>query len=100
MKSRLNGKDADAGKDWRQEEKGAKEDEMIGWHLNGHEFQQTQENREGQGTLACCSPWSRKKSDMNLATEQRQPTHPNCKDGIIMPILLTVETEATSDHLN
>ena len=41
----------------------AKEDETIGWHLNGHEFQQTQGNREGQGTLACCTSWSRKKSD-------------------------------------
>ena len=63
VKSQLNGKDSDAGQEWRQEEKGAKEDEMIGWHLNGHEFQQTQGNREGQGTLACCTSWSRKKSD-------------------------------------
>ena len=42
-KSRLTGKDPDAGKDWRQEEKGATEDEMVGWHhwLNGHESEQT-----------------------------------------------------------
>ena len=40
-----------------QEEKGATEDEMAGWHhqLNGHEFEQTQEVSEGQGSLACCS---------------------------------------------
>ena len=40
-----------------QEEKGATEDEMTGWHhqLNGHEFEQTQEVSEGQGSLACCS---------------------------------------------
>ena len=45
-KSRLIGKDTDAGKDWGQEEKGATEDEMGGWHhqLNGHEFEQTQED--------------------------------------------------------
>ena len=42
--SRLTGKDSDAGKDWRQKEKGVIEDEMAGWHhqLNGHEFEQTQ----------------------------------------------------------
>ena len=52
-------KDADAGKDWRQEEKGVTEDEMIGWHhrLNGHEFEQTLGDGEGQGSLVCCSPW-------------------------------------------
>ena len=38
------------------------ENEMVGWHdqLNGHEFQQTLGNGEGQGTLGCCSPWGRK----------------------------------------
>ena len=48
-------KDPDAGKDWRQEEKGTTEDEMVGWHhwLNGHEFEQTPEDGEGQGSLAC-----------------------------------------------
>ena len=41
------------------------EDEMVGWHhlLNGHEFEQTQVNSEGQGSLVCCSPWGRKESD-------------------------------------
>ena len=58
VKSQLIGKDPDIGKDWRQEEKGAAEDEMVGWHhwLNGHEFEQTQGDGEGQGSLACCSP--------------------------------------------
>ena len=57
VKSRLTGKDPDAGKDWRQEEKGTTEDEMVGWHywLNGHEFEQAPGNGEGQGSLACCS---------------------------------------------
>ena len=52
--------DSDARKDWGQEEKRAIEDEMVGWHywLNGHEFDQTLWDSEGQGSLACCSPWS------------------------------------------
>ena len=47
-----------AGEDWRQEEKGMTEDEMVGWHhqLNGHEFEQAPGVGEGQGSLACCSP--------------------------------------------
>ena len=58
-------KDPDAENDWRQEEKGTTEDEIVGWHhrLNGHEFEQTQGDSEGQGSLVCCSPWSRKESD-------------------------------------
>ena len=64
--SQLTGKDPDAGKDWGQEEKGATEDEKVGWHhrLNGHEFEQTPRDSEGQGSLECCSPWDHKKSDM------------------------------------
>ena len=59
VKSWLIGKDSDAGKYWGQEEKVATEDEMVGWHhqLNGHEFEQTLGDGEGQGSLACCSPW-------------------------------------------
>ena len=59
VKSWLIGKDPDAGKDWRQEEKGMTEDEMVGWHhrLNGHEFEQALEDSEGWGSLVCCSPW-------------------------------------------
>ena len=58
-KSQLIGKDPDAGKDWRQEEKGTTEDEIVGWHhqLNRHEFEQTPGGSEGQGSLGCCSPW-------------------------------------------
>jgi len=57
-KSQLTGKDHDAGKDWRLEEKGQTEDKMIAWDhlLNGHEFAQTLGDSEGQGSLACCSP--------------------------------------------
>ena len=59
VKSQLIGKDPDAGKDWRQEEKGVTEDEMVGWHhwLNRHEFEETLGDSKGQGGLACCSPW-------------------------------------------
>ena len=69
VKSRLIRKDPDVGKGWRQEEKEMTEDEMVGWHhrLNGHEFEQAPGDGEGQGSLACCSPWVRKESDM---TEQ------------------------------
>ena len=51
-----------AGKDWRWEEKGKTEDEMVRWHhrLSGHEFEGTPGAGDGQGGLACCSPWSRK----------------------------------------
>ena len=65
VKSQLTGKDPDAGKDWRQEEKRVTEDEMAGWHhwLNGHEFEQTQGDNEGQGSLECCSSWGCKESD-------------------------------------
>ena len=58
-------KDPDAGKDWRQEEKGMTEDEMVGWHhlFNGYESEQALGDGEGQGSLACCSPWSHKESD-------------------------------------
>ena len=58
-------KDPDAGKDWRQEEKGTTEDEMVGWchWLNGHEFEQIPGDSEGQGSLACCSPWGCKESE-------------------------------------
>ena len=54
-----NTKDSDAGRDWGQEEKGTTEDEMVGWHhpRNGHDFEQTLGNGEGQGSLLCCSPW-------------------------------------------
>jgi len=59
VKSWLIWKDPDAGKDWRQEEKGTTEDEMVGWHnqLNGHESESTLGVGDGQGGLACCSLW-------------------------------------------
>ena len=59
------GKDPDAGKDWRQKEEETTEDEMVGWHhqLSGHKSEQALGVGDGQGSLACCSPWGRKESD-------------------------------------
>ena len=59
----------DAGKNWRQEEKGTTEDAMVGWHhwLDGHESEWTPGIGDGQGGLACCNSWGRKESD---TTEQ------------------------------
>ena len=66
VKNWLLRKDPDAGKDWRQEEKGTTEDQMIGCHhwLNGHEFEQAPGIGDGQGSLVCCSPWCPPKLDM------------------------------------
>ena len=65
VNSQLIGKVPDAGKDWRQEEKGMTENEMAGWHywLNGHEFEQALGGGKGQGSLECCSPWGCKEWD-------------------------------------
>ena len=65
-KSQLIRKDREAGKGWRQEEKGMTEDEMVGWHhwFDGYKFEQAQGVGDGQGSLACCSPWGRKELDM------------------------------------
>ena len=64
-KNWLTGKYSDAGKDWRQEEKGMAEDKMVGWHhqLDGHELEQALGVSDGQGSLACCCSWGCKESD-------------------------------------
>ena len=78
-KNWLVGKDPDAGKDWKQEEKGITEDKTVGRHhwLDGHEFEQPE---EGQGSLASCSPWSHKESDtterLNNNRTWKQPRCP------------------------
>ena len=71
-KSQVIGKDLDAGEDWGQE-KGTTENEMLdgNHHLNGHELEQTPGNCEGQGGLACCSPWVAK-IRQDLVTKQQQ----------------------------
>ena len=74
-KNWLTGKELDVGKDRRQEEKGTTEDETVGQHhwLNGHEFEQASGDGEGQGSLACCSPW-RHRVGHDWATERQQST--------------------------
>ena len=65
MKNWLTGKDPDDGKDWREEEKGMTEDEMVGWHHwhHGHESEQAPGVGDGQGSLAFCSSWGCRESD-------------------------------------
>ena len=71
-------KDPDAGKDWRQEEKGVTEGEMIGWHhwLSGHEFEQTVGDTGGQGSLVHSSPWGHRELD----------TTENSKCQLLLPV--------------
>ena len=74
VKNWLIGKDPDAGKDWGQEEKGMTEDEMVGWHhwLNGHEFEWTLGDGEGQGGVL--QSMESQRVGHNWATEQQQET--------------------------
>ena len=74
-------KDLNAGKDWRQEEKRATQDETVRYyhHLNGHEFEETPGERRGQGGLECCSPWGSQRVWHDLTTEQQ---HSRGKDTI------------------
>ena len=67
-------KHPDAGKDWRQEEKGMTEDEMVGWHhgLNGHEFEQASGVDAGQDSLACCSLWCCSQTWLNWTQRNKQ----------------------------
>ena len=75
-KNWLTGKDPDAGKDWRQEDKEMTEDEMVRWHhqLDGYEFEQAPGVGDGQGSLVCFNPWGHKELDM---TEWLNWTDPN-----------------------
>ena len=81
VKSQVTGKDPDAGKHGRQKQKAATNDEMVREHhrLNGYEFEQIPEDSEGQGNLACCSPWSPKESNttyqVNNNNEGRNKFH-------------------------
>ena len=67
----------DAGKDWRQEEKGMTGDEMVGWHhwLDGREFEQAPGDGEGQGSLERCRPWGCIESDMTEWLNKKIPTN-------------------------
>ena len=84
------GKDPDAGKDWRQEEKGRADDKMVGWHhqLNAHAFEQTPGDTEEQGSLVCFSPWGLKELD---TTEQLNSKLLQTKQLYLHTILLRQE---------
>ena len=71
-----------AWKDWRREEKGMTEDEMVGWHhwLNGHEFEQAPGIGDGQDSLVCFNPWGRKESN---TTERLNCTEHSCRVAVI-----------------
>jgi len=102
----LLGKDPDAGKDWRQEEKGTTEDEMVGWHhrLNGHAFEQAPGVGDEQGSLACCSPWGHRVrkdwatelkwtgpiSNFNFSSS-RHPSHPVFTFSFLFPSISWVQ---------
>ena len=79
VKSWVIWKNPDAGNDWRWEEKGTTEDEMIGWphQLNEPKFEQTLGDSEGQGNLACCSPWGCKElyttEQLNWSKKKTEP---------------------------
>ena len=77
VKSQLIWKDPDAGKDWRQKEKGATEDEIAGWHhwLSAHEFEQVLGVGDGQGSLAGYSPWGHKELDTTELLNSREMNH-------------------------
>ena len=95
VKNWLTRKDPDAGKDWRREEKGLTEDEMVGWHhlLHVCEFEQALQVVDGQGRLACCSPWGWKESDM---TERLNWTE--LKD-FVPEIIATIKRESIPHEL-
>ena len=87
VNQRLLEKTPDAGKDWRQEDKGTTEDEMVGWHhwLDGHEFEQAPGVGEGQESLVCWSPWGRRvrhKWVLNWTEASLMIITENCSSGI------------------
>ena len=81
-----------AGKDWKPEEKGTTEDEMVGWHywLNGHEFEQALGLGYGQGSLAWCSPWGRRELDVTVWLNWTPSQCSHWGVHIIVCILITI----------
>ena len=87
-KSQLIGKDLDAGKDWRQKEKGVTEEEMVRRHhwLSVHKFEQAPGDGEAQGSLVCCSPRGLKELDTTEWLNSNSPAPPSCVPVPIRPI--------------
>ena len=75
VKNWLTGKDPHAVKEWRQEKKWMREDEMLGWHhqFNGHKFEQTPRDSKRQERLACSSPWGHRVGHDWATKKQQQP---------------------------
>ena len=98
-KNWLIGKTLMLGKtDWRQEEKRMTEDEVVRWHrwLDGHEFEQAPGVGDGQGSLAYCSPWGYKESDM---TEQLNWTELRwCFGGWVLTGSISIYMKICFDH--
>ena len=100
MQSQLIGKDPDAGKDWRQEEKGTTEDMMVGWHhwLDRHEFEQALGVGDAQASLACCNPWGCKELDvtewLNVALIYSFWTFPNAnrEKTVMLKVFVLIQT--------
>ena len=93
------GKDPDAGKDWRQEEKGTTYDVMVGWHhrLDGHDFEQALADGEGQGSLVLCSPWGRK--ELNTTEGLNNTNNSNLLCGIYVYWCDGTEVEKSIEEL-
>ena len=92
----------DAGKDWRQKKKGTTEDEKVRWHhwLNGHEFEQTLGDGEGQGSLVCCSPWGHKGSDMTEQLNNKATTQLTASLGKSHNRIFTRRDRIRTRHVN
>ena len=98
--TQLSGKDPDAGKDWRQEEKGTTEDMMVGWHhwLDRHEFEQALGVGDAQASLACCNPWGCKELDvtewLNVALIYSFWTFPNAnrEKTVMLKVFVLIQT--------
>ena len=96
------GKDPDAGKDWGQHKKATTEDELAGWHhqLDGHEFEQTPGDSQGQARLLCCSPRGRKELDMTQQVNNNKCSHffHECSALWLHLILITLKGSTSLDH--
>ena len=87
-KNWLTGKDHDAGKDRRQEEKGTTEDEIVGWHHqdDGHEFEQAPRVGDVQGGLGCCSPWGHRVGH-DWVTELNELMYSKMQESVLFEII-------------
>ena len=95
-------KDPDAGQDWRQEEKGMTEDEIVVWHhrLDGYEFEQASGVGYQQGSLACCRPWGCKESDMTEQLKWTEYPLTSSKHNCFIFLAIIVPANETVEIIN